>query len=353
MSQVSPGWYPDPSGRFAQRYHDGTRWTEHVADANGNRATDVPEAQARPTSAYGQQGAGGRDWGHAGDAAADWSAADEGRPSGGATSAHTADQAGAEGWPGEQAGATGWSGERAGAPAGDQTWSDAGGQPGGQPGAQPWATAQAPRIGGPGRPPSSQSPSAGTAHGYDGGQGYGSQPGYGQRRTYGRPNYAYGPPAASARGFTPTIGLIVAVVGGLLLLLSLFGLDFLEFSVPGFSETVSLADVAGDFGDDAPFAIDTYASFGRFLAVVVIVVAILAALRVIPLFQEIPAPVIMAAVCGAFALWHVLAMLSSAENVDVSPTFGAILGLLGYVGLAAGPFLKQPLGPTVAAGVEH
>jgi uncharacterized RDD family membrane protein YckC len=28
--QPPPGWYPDPSGQPAQRWWDGTRWTEHV-----------------------------------------------------------------------------------------------------------------------------------------------------------------------------------------------------------------------------------------------------------------------------------------------------------------------------------
>ena len=36
---VRPDWYPDPSGRFDVRYHDGSRWTEHVARA-GIAATD-------------------------------------------------------------------------------------------------------------------------------------------------------------------------------------------------------------------------------------------------------------------------------------------------------------------------
>lgn len=27
-----PGWFPDPYGRFQQRYHDGTTWTAHVTD---------------------------------------------------------------------------------------------------------------------------------------------------------------------------------------------------------------------------------------------------------------------------------------------------------------------------------
>ena len=60
MSQVSPGWYPDPSGRFAQRYHDGSRWTEHVADAQGNRATDVPGGQAGSASYAGSTQAHGQ-----------------------------------------------------------------------------------------------------------------------------------------------------------------------------------------------------------------------------------------------------------------------------------------------------
>jgi hypothetical protein len=28
------GWYPDPMQRHAQRFHDGRRWTVHVADGD-------------------------------------------------------------------------------------------------------------------------------------------------------------------------------------------------------------------------------------------------------------------------------------------------------------------------------
>ena len=35
------GWFPDPSGGHEHRYWDGTRWTEHVADA-GVSAVDPP-----------------------------------------------------------------------------------------------------------------------------------------------------------------------------------------------------------------------------------------------------------------------------------------------------------------------
>jgi hypothetical protein len=40
--QVPPAWYPDPSGRFAQRYWDGTTWTPHVASATGEQSADRP-----------------------------------------------------------------------------------------------------------------------------------------------------------------------------------------------------------------------------------------------------------------------------------------------------------------------
>lgn len=35
----APGWYPDPTGRFEYRYHDGARWTGDVA-TGGRRAVD-------------------------------------------------------------------------------------------------------------------------------------------------------------------------------------------------------------------------------------------------------------------------------------------------------------------------
>ena len=36
---ATAGWLPDPAGRHEHRYHDGQRWTDHVADA-GNASTD-------------------------------------------------------------------------------------------------------------------------------------------------------------------------------------------------------------------------------------------------------------------------------------------------------------------------
>ena len=38
MTEAS--WKPDPYGRYAQRYHDGNEWTEHVVDGNGTQLVD-------------------------------------------------------------------------------------------------------------------------------------------------------------------------------------------------------------------------------------------------------------------------------------------------------------------------
>jgi Protein of unknown function (DUF2510) len=379
MSQVSPGWYPDPSGRFAQRYHDGSRWTEHVADAHGNRDTDAPVGQADPAShadsgqhygqagrrssdPYGQQSAGaeryggqsarerygqdvtgsdpGYDPGESGSERGydQWAAREQDwgqeRPG---SNRDYGDQGADTGW--DQAGAASWQ-PQAGGPAGRNEWSRAQGAP--QQGGDGWAAA-----GGGGPATGRDRRAAGRGRGpaqYDAGPNYGQPAGYRQPAAYRDPGYDDAPSDAT-RGFTPTIGLIIAGVGAVLLLLSLFGLNFLELSFPGLSRSVSLGDIAGDFGEGAPAALATYADFGRYLAVLVAVFALLAVVKVVPQLRDIAAlPAIVAVACGAFAIWHVLAMLASAdEGVDVSPTFGAILGLLGYVALAAGPFLRQPL----------
>lgn len=300
MSQVSPGWYPDPSGRFAQRYHDGTRWTEHVADASGSRSIDNPDAPGGP--AAGSYGAGGQQGYSSGQGYGQQPAGpDYGAPSGGY---------------GQQQ------------PTSGQGY---GQQPG-------YPTPQ---------------PPAGYGQGYEqsGGQGYGQQPGYGQQdygqpgygqpssgQGYGQQSYGYGAPAARGGGFQLTVGHIVAGVGALLLLLSLFSLDFLKVSGQG----GSLSDINKVPGDLLPAALDTYAGFGRLLALLVIVLAGLAIFKV---FAQVPSmPMIAAGVAGVFALWSLVAMFSSPKGFDASPALGAFVGLLGYAGLIAGQFLNQPVG---------
>ena len=300
MSQVSPGWYPDPSGRFAQRYHDGTRWTEHVADAGGQRSIDNPEGQGQAAPAATSHGGaaqqqGGQGWGDQGyGQGPQQSSSGEGWPAGGGQPGH-----------GQQSGG----------------WPAAGGQAG---------YGQAPA------------------------QGYG-QGGYGQGG-YGQP--AYG--GATSAGITPTTGLIAAGVGGLLVLLSLFVLDFLKVSVEGFG---SEGGTLGDVGDGAETVLSLYSSLGRFLGLLVVVAVVVAVLRpapVVPLLEKIPnLAIIIAVVCGVFALWSIVAAFAGVDTsgagaglpegvdvpgVDVSPAVGAYVGFVGWVALAASPFLKQTLG---------
>ena len=58
MSDIVAGWYPDPSGRFEARFHNGTAWTADVS-TDGQRFVDPlgtapPQPGAAPTdSSYG------------------------------------------------------------------------------------------------------------------------------------------------------------------------------------------------------------------------------------------------------------------------------------------------------------
>jgi hypothetical protein len=351
MSQVSPGWYPDPSGRFAQRYHDGTRWTEHVADAGGQRSIDNPEGQGQAAPAatsYGgaAQPQGGQGWGDQGyGQAPQQSSSGEGWPAGGGGQQGYGQQAdqgygqqggagygqsSGEGWPAGGGGQQGY-GQQA-----DQGYGQQGGAGYGQSSGEGWP------AGGGGQQGYGQ-PSGGWQSA-GGQQGYGQPPGQGYGRGgYGQP--AYG--SAASSGITPTFGLIAAGVGGLLVLLSLFVLDFLKVSVEGFgSEGGSL----GDVGDDAETVLSLYSSLGRFLGLLVVVAVVVAILRpaqLVPFLEKIPnLPIIIAVVCGVFALWSILAAFTGVDvpGVDVSPALGAYVGFVGWIALAASPFLKQPLG---------
>jgi hypothetical protein len=406
MSQVSPGWYPDPSGRFAQRYHDGSRWTEHVADAAGNRDIDVPGHRAGPASpagsargydrpgtrprqpGYGEQpGYGQRPAGGEGQAGGQRPAG--GRPGYGRQPGYGQRPAGGQGSAGGRPGygrrpgdgGPGYGERPEDGRAGYGERPGGGGQGGGKPGygERPGYSER------PGYGQDGAGPGTGDRRpGYDA-RPRNRQPGYGERPDHGqeerggpraghrRPehdeqpgdrSHGYGPQrddpqagfgpgsddgafaaAGSTLGFTPTIGLIVAGVGALFVLASVFVLDFLELSVPGFgSQSLSLREIADNFGDGAPRALDTYANLGRYFGFLVIVFAIVALLEVVPRLADVPGlRVIAAAGCGAAAVWHLLAMLASAPDADLSPTSGAVLGLLGYVAVGAGQFLTQPV----------
>jgi hypothetical protein len=106
-------------------------------------------------------------------------------------------------------------------------------------------------------------------------------------------------------------------------------------------------------GDGAETVLSLYSSVGRFLGLLVVVAVVVAVLRpaqVVPFLEKIPnLPIIIAVVCGVFALWSILAAFMGVDTgdvpgVDVSPALGAYIGFVGWIALAASPFLKQPLG---------
>jgi hypothetical protein len=320
MSQVSPGWYPDPSGRFAQRYHDGTRWTEHVADAAGQRSVDSPDAPGPSAQSYesaGQQGygasagyggqGGGQSWGGQGG-------------QGGEAGGYGGQPSSGEGWPA----AGGGSG---------QNWPAGGGQEG-QYGQQPGYGQQG-QYG--------QQPGYGQQGQYGQQPGFGQQGQYGQQPGYGQPNYGYGA-APTTGGIAITWGLIAGGVGALLVLLSDFVLDFISATGAGSGNLGDVNDLS-NAGFDVPAGLDTYASFGRLLAILAIAFGILAILKLpqIPQLSNLPnLPIIAAVVLGVFALWHLLATIMMPDGF--SAAFGAWVGLLGWAGLIAGQFLTQPVG---------
>ena len=45
---TNAGWYPDPAGRHEHRYHDGSGWTDHVADEGVASVAPLPPAWGAP-----------------------------------------------------------------------------------------------------------------------------------------------------------------------------------------------------------------------------------------------------------------------------------------------------------------
>jgi hypothetical protein len=250
MANHSPGWYPDALGRYAQRYYDGNAWTEHVADAAGNRGIDPVQGAAAPASSGG------------------------------------------------------------------------------------FAPPASSAVGGPGAPGSTSAPSAAT-----GGTWSATGP---SPAPHGGPGTAATPAPAGSGGVAVTVGLLVAGVGALLTLLGQFALDY--WSADGVG--VTLGDIA-----DAPSGADinglasAYADVGRFLGLLVIALAIVAVLRLPALKQyDQQLPMIAAVVAGVWGLWHLIGLFLAPD--PGGPAVAGFLGVIGYAALAAGQFLRQPLGTT-------
>lgn len=249
-------WHPDPTGRFAQRYHDGQNWTDHVADASGTQQSD-------PFS-----------------------------------------------------------------------------QPDASPAAPPGPSSP---------PPPSEAMTAST--------------------------YTAATPTTSSLEVTPA--LIVAGIGLIAVLISMFGLGWVSVSMSAgpesFNESFDRSDVneavndappadlTGGFGlassslPEANAPTKAYLSFGWVLALLVAAGAVAASFA-----SQLRLPI--AAACGVAAVWHLVALLGAAShieslldstvggagiaatmlNLNVSVAIGGWIGLIGRAMGAVGAFLAKP-----------
>lgn len=63
-SVSAAGWYPDPTGRFGRRWHDGDNWTDAVVGANGQTMNDPLHLALAPATPVLQPVAAAHGGGH-------------------------------------------------------------------------------------------------------------------------------------------------------------------------------------------------------------------------------------------------------------------------------------------------
>jgi hypothetical protein len=144
----------------------------------------------------------------------------------------------------------------------------------------------------------------------------------------------------TAGGIDLTVGTVVAAIGAIVALVSIFALDYWKAGSVG----ITLGDIA-----DAPDGVGlnglavAYAGFGRFLAVLAIAAAVVAVLRLPALHAvEDRMALVASAVVGVFALWHLVGLFVAPDGAGMAVT--GLLGVVGLAAVAAAPFLRQPLG---------
>ena len=289
MNARQPGWYPDPFQRFAQRYHDGQDWTEHVADLQGTQLRDVAPLD---------------------------------------------------------------SGAGAGSSAGGTTGTGGSGGPGGTPGsgAPPTVAAwQQPSSSSSWQAPSPSTatgqPNAGASAGSPSQTSWQSQSTSAWSATAGEG----GPTAAASRGARDFLGPILAVLGALGVILGLFALDWLSLDDDGGtrSEVKDALDFVDDAGGSPNVLSTTFFSFGWIIGLVVTALAVVAALA-----RPTALRIVAGVLAVVLALWALFGWLNfnaylnnDANNAalgfnqDFSLSIGGWLTVIGFLLLAAGAFL--------------
>lgn len=319
MNSAAPNWYPDPYGRYQQRYFDGTNWTAHVADAAGTQSTDAaPLGGSAPASQQPAQQAGG--WGQ---------------------------QQPAQQQPAQQQGQ--WGAQQYSPPPQQQPggWS----QPQQQPPAQQF-----------------QQPTA----------QYGQQPAQQPGGGFGAPGYGQQPTGGSSSTMTKNfVGVIVAGVGALVLIVSLFALNWVSGDAAeesGGIDRSEISDAIGDVDDareqmraqadsvpessreefqdvydslDVGFFSSSFFGFGWIIALLVGLGGVAAALFKVPVARFAAAAV--AVVCAIWALIGAMGMPDVLEgfaevagfDASLSVGIGAWLAVLGLLAVGAGAIVAH------------
>lgn len=294
-------WRADPTGRYAQRWHDGSKWTEHVADAQGTTSSD-PYPVEPPAPAY--------------------------TPS---------QETNAPSWPDpttvEQPGG-GQGDPTAVGPAGigqsDPTTAYAGPPHRPQPPGEPQTSWPSPAY-----QPYQQAP-----------PGWGTPP-----AGYGPPGYAppYGAtPAAAptkARARFSAVGLVLVVLGGAAVVVGLFALGWIrgtgidasrtKLLTGGFHRTITNAH-------DITFMTDAFASWGAYAALVVGI-----GLAIIAVFVRklMPLAFLIAALCGVwagFVGFDLAHFLHQDFHLNAAAGAGAYVTAIGFFVAAIGAILPAP-----------
>lgn len=349
----TPAWRPDPTGRHAQRWFDGSTWTDHVADAHGTTATDPYQGAEAGGAASGAAtaGNGGTSGAESGGPESTVAADDATTVSPGATAQAdptTAYEPAPE--PSTGAGADAGSAAGWGAPQAPQQQQPAGWD---QPAAAPeqpatgWGAPQAPQQQQPagwGQPQPPQQPQQPQAAGWGTPQ---PQPAPGP---YGAPGAApYGTPAGYAPastggGFNP-VGIIVVAVGAILAIVGAFALKWLGASggsvkLIDFTKSSGRAPRLSDY-KDITFMTKAWPQWGVYVA---LVVAILTAVGGAFVKALKPIAIIVGIAAAAWALFFAFDMVhwfKKDTGVSVSVQIGAYLTAAGFVIAGIGSLLPS------------
>lgn len=197
-------------------------------------------------------------------------------------------------------------------------------------------------------------------------QGYG-HPGYGQQQPPppGQPQSGYGqpqqsgwgqqnpgynpqpaPPTHGSGGITPTFGLIAGAIGAVLVLLSVFSMDFVTFESSGLGQTLSESLSFDDLRDLEDVGMIEFSGRTGFYIQFTLIFALVAIAASVggSLFEA--AGRLGIALAALALVLHVGAafMWETAPGESIGPAVGTWVGAAGYAALAAAPLIRMPLG---------